>query len=239
MNLVDFFHAQESLTTIQWILRALVAFLFLLLAAKIMGQRSMAQLRLLDFVMAILIGNILAHPLSDQHLGLKGSMITMVVLVVLYVAGTYLSLKWKRFQRLLDPSPYPLIEQGKIRYQNLRKARISIDILLAELRKSQIEDIQKISHAIWEPNGTISFFLHPEYAPVTPADMKLAVKPLLLSRAVIKEGEIDHEELKKSGKDEAWLHSQLKAHNESKAADVLLATLKGDKLNIYHYPDQS
>ncbi len=76
---MDFFYSQESLTAIQWILRAIVSFFFLLFVAKIMGQRSISQLRILDFIMALSIGNIIAHPLSDEHLGMKGSMITITV----------------------------------------------------------------------------------------------------------------------------------------------------------------
>jgi len=78
VNVLDFFYSQESLTAIQWILRAVISFFFLLIVTKIMGQRSLSQLRLLDFIMALSIGNIIAHPLSDQHLGMKGSMITIV-----------------------------------------------------------------------------------------------------------------------------------------------------------------
>ena len=95
---MEFIHRQESLTTIQWILRAVVAFFFLLFSAKIMGQRSISQLRLLDFVIALIIGNIIAHLLSDEHLGLKGSMITMTVLILLYLIGIFLSLKWHKFR---------------------------------------------------------------------------------------------------------------------------------------------
>ena len=64
-------------------------FFFLLFATKIMGQRSISQLRMLDFAMAITLGNIIAHPLSDEGLGMKGSMITMAVLVALYLIGVF------------------------------------------------------------------------------------------------------------------------------------------------------
>ena len=111
---VEFFHGQESLTAMQWILRAIVAFFFLLFATKIMGQRSISQLRLLDFVMAISIGNIIAHPLSDEGLGMKGSMITMTVLVVLYLLGVFLSLKCISFRHFIDSTPLPLIKDGQI-----------------------------------------------------------------------------------------------------------------------------
>ena len=56
--IVEFFHGQESLTAIQWVLRAVVGFFFLFIVVKVMGLRSISQLRLLDYAMAILIGNI-------------------------------------------------------------------------------------------------------------------------------------------------------------------------------------
>ena len=136
---MDFFHSQESLTAVQWILRAIVSFFFLLFVAKIMGQRSISQLRLLDFIMALSIGNIIAHPLSDQHIGMKGSMITLSVLVILYLIGIFSSLKWIRLRNFVDSPSFPLIENGKIINKNLAKARISIDVLLTELRKEKIE----------------------------------------------------------------------------------------------------
>ncbi|MDQ7863055.1 DUF421 domain-containing protein [Peribacillus frigoritolerans] len=89
-----FFNSQETLTAIQWILRAIISYFFLLLSVKLMGQRSISQLRLLDFIMALIIGNILAHPLSDEQLGLKGSMITTSVLVILYIISVFAGLKW-------------------------------------------------------------------------------------------------------------------------------------------------
>jgi len=74
--------------------------------------------RLLDFTMALILGNILAHPLSDEKLGMK----------------------------------------GEILYKGLGKARITVNHLLSEARKEKIEEIHKIALALWEPDGTISFF---------------------------------------------------------------------------------
>ncbi len=56
---MDFFQSQETLTSIEWVLRAVVAFIFLVIVAKALGQRAISQLRLLDFVIALVIGNIL------------------------------------------------------------------------------------------------------------------------------------------------------------------------------------
>jgi uncharacterized membrane protein YcaP (DUF421 family) len=237
VNFLDFFYSQESLTAIQWILRAVISFFFLLIVTKIMGQRSLSQLRLLDFIMALSIGNIIAHPLSDQHLGMKGSMITMGVLVILYLIMVFLSLKWLKFTKFVDPSPFPLIKNGEIFYKGLTKARIPIDVLLTELRKKQIHDIQQVALALWESDGTISFFLESQYQILTPKDMKLITKPFSLPITIIKDGKIDFEELKQTGKDEEWVKNQIRTIHSLDIKNILLATMddKNDKIKVFLY----
>ncbi|RJS59903.1 DUF421 domain-containing protein [Bacillus sp. PK3_68] len=233
---MDFFHSQESLTSVQWILRAVVAFFFLLLVAKLMGRHSIAQLRMLDFIMALLLGNIIAHPLSDEHLGMKGSMITISVLVILYTVGVFLTLKWHKLRNWLDPAPFALINNGKIIYKNLSKSKISLDFLLSQLRKEKITDIQKVALALWEPDGNISVFLDPKYQPVTRSDMQLHPLPFSFPHAVVKDGKIDHSELKKIGKDPNWLETKLKKDQCVAVNEVLLATIdQNEQLKVLLY----
>ena len=155
---MDFLYSQDTLTSFEWILRAIIAFFFLLIIAKLLGQRSISQLRLLDFVITLVIGNIIAHPLSDEHLGLKGSIITTLVLVILYLGAIFITLKIPRLRKFFDNSPITIVQNGEILYKGLKKARISIDILLEELRKEKVDDVKKVSLAIWEPDGKISVF---------------------------------------------------------------------------------
>ncbi|MBT2258745.1 DUF421 domain-containing protein [Priestia megaterium] len=234
---MDFFYSQESLTAIQWILRAVISFFFLLIVTKIMGQRSLSQLRLLDFIMALSIGNIIAHPLSDQHLGMKGSMITIGVLVILYLILVFLSLKWLKFTKFVDPSPFPLIKNGEILYKGLTKARIPVDVLLTELRKKQIHDIQQVALALWESDGTISFFLESQYQTLTPKDMKLMTKSFSLPITIIKDGKIDFEELKHTGKDQEWIKNQIRTVHGLDIKNILLATMddKNNKIKVFLY----
>ncbi|MEK4485543.1 DUF421 domain-containing protein [Psychrobacillus sp. FSL H8-0484] len=232
---MDFIYAQETLTTIEWIMRAIVSFSFLLLATKIMGRRSIAQLRLIDFTMALVLGNILAHPLSDEGLGLKGSLITTSVLVILYLACVFLSLKWNLFKNWLEPSPYTLIKNGEIHYNGLSKARITVDHLLSEARKANIEEIQKVALALWEPDGSISFFLSPQLKALTPGDMQMIKKPFYLPMTIIKDGKVDYSQLQQSGKDISWLENKTSILNVH-IHDILLATVdEQDELKVYFY----
>jgi uncharacterized membrane protein YcaP (DUF421 family) len=219
---VDFFKGQESLTAIEWIMRGIVGFIFLIIAAKMMGQRSISQLRFLDFIIALTLGNIIAHPLSDEHLGLKGSMISTFSLVFLYIAAIWLSLKIPLLKQFFDPPAIPLVLNGKVVYRNLSKAKLNIEFLYAELRKSSVEDISKVAFAAWEPGGMLSVFLNTAYRPVTPADLKLATQPFNLTKPIIMDGHLEHALLREIGKDRAWLETEIRPHELN---NVILATV--------------
>lgn len=235
---MTFFLEHHSLTILQWILRGIVAFFFLLSAVKLMKQRSISQLRLLDLIMALTIGNIIAHPLADPHLSMKGLLVTILTLVVLYMTGVIFSLKWPGFRKFLEPSPYPVVENGKIVYKNLAKARISIDYLLSELRKEKIIDIRKVALALWEPGGTVSTFLMPSYDPATASDVNVQPKPFSFPAILIKEGKINYKRLEHAGKNKEWLINQLKDNGDFNPGDILLATIDNEgTLTFYPYKD--
>jgi uncharacterized membrane protein YcaP (DUF421 family) len=233
---MDFLQGKETLTAIEWILRAITAFFFLVTVARVLGQRTMSQLRLLDFVIALVIGNIIAHPLSDEKLGLEGSIISTIVLVVLYLAGIFSTLRFPTLRRLLTNASITVVKDGEILYKGLKKARISIDILLEELREAKVEDVKKVALAIWEADGKISVFLHPKYDPITPSYYRAETEPFNLPRTIVKEGKINSKELKQIHRDEDWVISSLKNLYQTEVKNVLLATVdnKGT-LKIFLY----
>ncbi|KKI89535.1 membrane protein [Bacillus sp. SA1-12] len=233
---MDFFHGQASLTTLEWVLRAAVSFFFLVIIAKVLGQRAISQLRLLDFVIALVIGNIIAHPLSDEELGLKGSVITTMVLVILYLASIFSILKWPLIRNWVNHKPIKLIQNGEIHYKGLLHARISIDVLLEELRKEKIEDIQKVALAFWEAEGKISIFLDPKYLPVTAEMLQIKTNAFHLPKTIIMDGKIIKKELNEAQKDERWLVTNLESLYQTEVKNVLLATIdNNDKLNVFLY----
>lgn len=195
-----------------------------------MGLRSISQLRLLDFAMAILIGNIIAHPLSDVGLGLKGSLVSMSILVGLYLICLYLMSKFIPFREFVAPPPTLLVKNGEINLKNLKKARISIDDVLSEMRKQGIVDLKKVALALWEADGEISFFLSPEHQPVTKSDLNISSQPFSYPTAIIKEGKINYDMINNSPFNEETLKNNIKTTYNVEISEVLLATLDQNNL---------
>ncbi|WP_054024500.1 DUF421 domain-containing protein [Bacillus sp. FJAT-28004] len=104
---------------------------------------------------------------------------------------------------------YPYSD-GKFNYRNLSKAKLQIEFLYAELRKSNVEDITKVAFAAWEPGGTLSVFVNTAYRAVTPTDLKLSTQPFNLTKPIIIDGQMEHALLCETGKDRAWLEKEIR-----------------------------
>nr|WP_306461653.1 YetF domain-containing protein [Robertmurraya kyonggiensis] len=220
----------------EWILRAVVAYFFLLIVTRALGQRAISQLRPLDFAMALVIGNIIAHPLSDEHLGLKGSIITTIVLVALYIMSIFIILKWPWARKIMTPEPITIVKDGEIIYKGLKRARITLDLLLEELREEKIYDVKKVALAIWEAHGKFSIFLDPIHEPLTPSTMQTGTHPFDFPKTIIKEGKLNKKELQRTTHNEEWVVTELASQYHTEVKDVLLATLDSqDNLNVFLY----
>lgn len=226
------FTQAEHLYVYEWIARAIIAYLFLLFVAKMMGQRSVAQLRFLDVILILLLEGNLSNPLTDERVDLTGAMVTTFVLVLLHTASSIISLHVEWWRKFLEPSPLLLVHNGDVKWKNLKRARISIDFLLSELRLHNIEAIEKVAIALWEPGGKISSFLKTEYTPITKEDGNIPSTPLSMFQIVMKEGKTRKDALLSLGKSEEWLVDKI---GKEKIPIILLAMANnnGDLRIIY------
>lgn len=214
------FEGAHHLTNAEWVLRAGIAYIFLIVVAKAMGQRSVAQFRFLDVVLVLLLGGNLTNALSDEKVGLLGSMITTIVIVILHIVSSILAFKWDLWRRFIDPAPIILIHNGRIHFNNLKKARITVEYLFSELRVQNITDIKMVKMALWESSGFIATFLYPEHETITRKDMKIESAADTVPFIIVKDGNIQKDIVALLGKTEEWVRGAV-----SVVEDVKLATL--------------
>ncbi|HDX9587856.1 TPA: DUF421 domain-containing protein [Bacillus pseudomycoides] len=226
------FEGAKHLSSFEWMFRAILAYIFLIIVAKAMGQRSIAQLRFLDLVLVLLLGGNLSNALSDEKVGLLGSMITTFILVVLHIVSSILTLKWDRWRRFLEPAPIILIHNGSIQFNNLKKARITVEYLFSELRLQGITDIQTVKLALWEASGVVSVFQYAAYEKVSRKDMKVYAEQSPITFILVKNGKIQKDVLSLLEKTEEWVRAELQ--QEVPIQSIQLATIdeKG-QINIF------
>ena len=103
-----------------------------------------------------------------------------------------------------------LIRAGKPDWKEMRRARITLDELLSELRLQGVFEPEEVWCATLEQNGRLSVALRSRCRPMTPEDANLPEKEKGVAHTVIKEGRIDENELRLAGRDRAWLDTTLR-----------------------------
>ena len=138
------------------IIRAVVVYLFLLLAFRFTGKRQVGQLRPFDLVVLLIISNVVQNAVIGPDNSLGGGLLGAVVILVLNLILVEVTFRSKRLRRLFEAAPTILVHNGRLLQKNLARERISLDDLHAAMRRAGVIDVEHVHVAMLEENGGIS-----------------------------------------------------------------------------------
>lgn len=222
---MSFWESQESLTIIQWFIRGLIMFWWLLLMTKLMGQRQIGRLNIFDFIVAFTIGGTASGVLNNSRNGLIGALTTISTLTALDIIVAYLALKNAKLRRILQDEPLILVQNGRIIENMMRKARFNLDDLLLELRLKNVPNLQDVEFAILESNGKLSVITKSQSRAIRPSDLGIFTKYEGMPTILIEDGNIIEDNLSKNNLNKSWLFEQLQLQGIDSPKSVFVAML--------------
>ena len=137
---------------------------------------------------------------------------------------TLASLRWDRFRALVSGKPALVINRGVIDQRELDRLCLSLADLLEGLRGAGYLDPAEVGTAIVEANGTITAFPMAAERPPKAGELDLDPGYEGLPLALITDGRIQPNNLKKTGQSAEWL-VRLLADRGLRAQKVFLASL--------------
>ena len=203
-------------------IRTILLYLILIAVIRLMGKRQIGQMEPSEFVVTMMVANLATIPMEDDGIALFAGLVPIATILGVELVLSYLNLKSSKLRRLLCGKPVILIENGTILQQNLRKTRITLDELTGHLREKDVLDLQAVQYAILETNGNLSVFPYPKERPATAAEAGIQARKQYLPITVISDGKILKDNLKKAGKDPAWVQRVLARQNSTAAQPWLL-----------------
>ena len=153
------------------LLRAVIIYIFITVAMRVMGKRQIGELNPQELVITILISAVATVPLENNGMPLANSLIPIAIFISFEIINSTLSMKSIKFRALIRGKPRFIIKDGKIQQGELTKLRFTIDDLTDAVRQAGVFDISQVANAIVETNGVVSVQKKSEYAPLTPKDM--------------------------------------------------------------------
>jgi uncharacterized membrane protein YcaP (DUF421 family) len=139
------------------VIRAAVAFLFILLLTRIVGRRELNTLEPFDLILLVTIGDLVQQGVTQNDFSVTGMILAAGTIAALAVLFSYLPWRFQRLRPVLEGEPVILIEDGNVIEKNLRRNRLTQEEIAAEARSQQIASFDEVRWAVLETSGNISF----------------------------------------------------------------------------------
>jgi uncharacterized membrane protein YcaP (DUF421 family) len=154
----DWWH-QLLLPDVSWtekLLRPVMVYVALMVIFRIASKRELAQATLFDFLIILLISNVVQNAIIGNDNSVLGALAGAVTLVVLAGALNRVTARSKKARELLEGKPVLLVNHGGIDDETMKQQAVSRNDLLSAIRKQGIVRLSDVGYAILELDGTIS-----------------------------------------------------------------------------------
>jgi uncharacterized membrane protein YcaP (DUF421 family) len=147
---------QLSLPWWEFIIRALVVYVFLLVLLRVTGRRQVGQLAPFDLVLLLVLSNSLQNSMNAGDNSITGGLILALTLVGVNWLVGYVTYRSKRASRAIEGRPEVLIHNGVVYRDVMERERLTQDELDAALRRAGAASVEDVHFAVLETNGQVS-----------------------------------------------------------------------------------
>jgi len=140
------------------VLRATVAYFFILLLMRVVGRRELSTLEPFDLIMLVVVGDLIQQGVTQNDFSVVGLMIAGGTIAVLQMGVSWIGFRSPtKVGVVIEGEPMVLVEDGKWIEKNLRRERLTEDEVLSDARRDSISRLDQIEWAILETGGEITF----------------------------------------------------------------------------------
>ena len=146
-----------ALPVLEKIARPIVVYFFLVIGLRLAGKRELAQLNPFDLVVLLTLSNTVQNAIIGEDNSVTGGLIgAATLLLVNYLVVRFL-FEHERLDLMVEGKPTVLIEDGKLRTDQLAKEVITRAELEAAAHRQGFATLDEVERAVIEPGGTLSF----------------------------------------------------------------------------------
>lgn len=147
---------QLSLPYWEFIVRAILIYVFVMVVLRLTGKRQMGELAPFDFVLLLLLSNGVQNAMNGGDNSVTAGIIITVTLVGLNALLARWTYRSKLAERLIEGRPEVLIHNGYLFSDIMKKNQITHHELQDALRQNDCASIDDVQWAVLENNGAIS-----------------------------------------------------------------------------------
>ena len=153
-------------------IRTVAVYIGILLLLRLAGKRDLAQLNSFDFVVLLLLSNVVQNAIIGEDNSLAGGVLGAAILVV----GNSIVVRLVRRNavavRLFEGTPTTLVRDGRLDHAAIRHVGLREEDVVQAIRHQGANDVDEVAEAVLEPSGSIIVTLKDEEENATKADVQ-------------------------------------------------------------------
>ncbi|WP_027964902.1 DUF421 domain-containing protein [Halalkalibacillus halophilus] len=151
--------------------KALVVVIGGVLILRLAGRKSISQLTVAQTVMMIAVGSLIIQPVGDRSIWI--TMVITFIMVSTLIFIEYIVLKSDVLETFIYGKSMIVVENGQVNETNLKKLRLTVDMLEVRMRQENIQHFSDLQWATIEANGQLGYMLKPENQYATKKDIQM------------------------------------------------------------------
>jgi uncharacterized membrane protein YcaP (DUF421 family) len=157
-------------------MRAVAIYLLSIVVIRVGKSRLLSRFSALDVIIAFILGSLLSRGITGSA-SISNTAVSSAALIAMHSLLTWLACKSRRIGNLVKGHCRPLVSEGFVNDENLRKSHLSKDDLLEEMRlKANCDDLSKVKAAYKERSGEISVIRRTTTPKILEIDVEEGVK---------------------------------------------------------------
>lgn len=141
---------------VEVIIRGTLMYLGLFVMLRLILDRRSQGVSTPDVLLIVLIADAAQNGMAAEYRSITEGLALVATILFWDYALDWITYQVPSLGRWIEPPPLPLIRDGKLLRQNLRKELISLDELESLLREKGISDYREVRLAQLEPSGELS-----------------------------------------------------------------------------------
>src|SRR5438093_9705532 len=139
------------------VLRAFVAYVFILFLMRVVGRRELSSMEPSDVILLVVIGDLVQNGVTQNDYSVTGIVLAAGTIGLLATITAFITFRFGRIRNVIEGEPVILVQDGETIDRNMRKERLTLVELMEQARLQQIESLDRVKWAVLETNGSISF----------------------------------------------------------------------------------
>lgn len=147
---------------IEIILRGSIMYLALFILLRVILKRQAGALGMTDLLLITLLADASQNGMAGDYRSLPDGIALVATISFWDYALNWLSYRSSLLRRLIEQPPLPLIKNGQLVRENMRKELITKADLMGQLREQGVSHVAEVKHAYIESDGQISVIQYEE-----------------------------------------------------------------------------